>query len=232
MFSFSIGGGGRMKGLVIKKRSPDLPTMMKALMKDFNNNSDDDEEEDMRARPSSFFFKQDSELFETLFMNMATKTALQRMKPSAKPKTSSNQSDAVEADLESNSVFRYNGKICFKLCTSCPDGKCGNKRFHWVHCDCKSVNYIDEEGCIFCEQSAEGKCPQKKYFIQNAEFKCTQDTHHSQYVKVTSSSDILMAIGHCIQSVKNVPDLDKKEQKQFANKIQENIHKNWVDEDD
>ena len=91
MFSFSIGGGcgGCIKGLVIKKRSPDLPTMMKALMKDFNNNSDDDEEEDMRARPSSFFFKQDSELFETLFMNMDTKTALQRMKPSAKPKTSS-----------------------------------------------------------------------------------------------------------------------------------------------
>ena len=179
---------------------------------------------------SSFVFSQD--MFESFLFHTVTnkptllKIKVQAQNPASLSKSHTMKSNAVEADLSTNSLFQYQGKICIKLCFPCPEEKCDNKPLHWKHDDCKTINYIDEEGFIFCEESRKGSC-QEKYFIQKAEFKCDGGNHHSGYSKYKLSSDVNAALAQAIKSLNNIPSVDLEMKKVFLNNIQENLIDKW-----
>ena len=131
-----------------------------------------------------------------------------------------------------NKVERYNGKPCFALFIPCVAEKCSKEYLYWDHLTCHTLIYIDVEGDLLCSELIAARKCRDKYFLQDAKFSCLKKTHGVEFEKLKSLSDYFNAVGNAIIAIQNKPGLGMKEKQDFVNKIQANIKRKWVDEDD
>ena len=118
-------------------------------------------------------------------------------------------------------------KLKIKLFIKCPG--CFNDKTkestgsYWQHKECATSIYLEETGYLSCENA---KC--KKFFIKRARFYCNRD-HGVEYTQYTNMGDMLMAIGHGLESIKNGFQ-DKTRINEWSTMLAVNICNNWEKE--
>ena len=118
-------------------------------------------------------------------------------------------------------------KMKIKLFIKCPgcffDKSDAAVAKYWFHKSCGTAVYIEETGYLSCEKET---C--KKFFIRRAKFYCNRD-HGVEYTQYNSLSDMMMAITHGLDSLKNGLK-DQSKVNQFAALFAVNVYDNWEKE--
>ena len=118
-------------------------------------------------------------------------------------------------------------KLRIRLFIKCPgcfnDKSKDSAASYWHHTECNTSIYIEETGYLSCENT---KC--KKFFIKRARFYCNQD-HGVEYTQYTNMGDMLLAIGHGLESIKNGFQ-DKTKINEWSTMLAVNICANWEKE--
>lgn len=118
-------------------------------------------------------------------------------------------------------------KLRIRLFIKCPgcfnDKSKESEASYWQHKECNTSVYIEETGYLSCENA---KC--KKFFIKRARFYCSRD-HGVEYTQYTNMGDMLLAIGHGLESIKNGFQ-DKTKINEWSTMLAVNISLNWEKE--